>query len=59
MVAAGNVAALAVPALTGALRDATGSYAGGFVVLAALNLVALGAVAVLVVPGLSPAETAT
>lgn len=59
MVAAGNVAALVVPALTGALRDATGSYAGGFVLLAALNLVALGAVAVLVVPRRSPAETAT
>ncbi|SFK75842.1 Major Facilitator Superfamily protein [Halogranum rubrum] len=56
MVAAGNVAALVVPALTGALRDAMGSYTGGFLVLAALNLVALAGVAVLVVPRWSLTE---
>jgi len=43
MVAVGNVAALVVPAVTGALRDATGTYAGGFAVLAVLNVLALAA----------------
>lgn len=43
MVAAGNVAALVVPAVTGAIRDATGGYAGGFAVLAVLNVVAVAA----------------
>lgn len=57
MVAAGNVAALVVPAVTGALRDATGSYTGGFLVLAVLNLVALGGVGLLVVPRQSQMET--
>lgn len=43
VVAAGNVAALVLPAVTGALKDATGSYTPGFLALAALNLVAVGA----------------
>jgi nitrate/nitrite transporter NarK len=57
MVAAGNVAALVVPAVTGALRDATGDYTGGFLLLAVLNLVALGSVGLLAVPSGAPTET--
>lgn len=38
VVAAGNVAALLLPAITGWLRDATGGYDGAFALLAALNL---------------------
>ncbi|SEO24588.1 Major Facilitator Superfamily protein [Halogranum amylolyticum] len=56
MVAAGNVAALVVPAVTGALRDVTGSYTGGFLLLAALNLLALCGVGLLVVPRGLPSE---
>lgn len=37
ILAAGNVAALVLPAVAGALRDATGTYAGGFAVLACVN----------------------
>jgi predicted MFS family arabinose efflux permease len=47
VVAVGNVAALVLPAVTGALRDATGAYASGFALLAALNVVAVGAAALL------------
>ncbi|WP_338728883.1 MFS transporter [Haladaptatus sp. DJG-WS-42] len=54
VVAAGNVAALILPAVTGALRDATGEYASGFVLLAALNLVALGAATLLGTKQFSP-----
>ena len=43
VVAAGNVAALLLPAITGWLRDATGGYDGAFALLAVLNL--LGAAA--------------
>lgn len=43
VVAVGNVAALVLPALTGALRDITGNYLPGFAVLAVLNLLAVGA----------------
>lgn len=42
VVAAGNVAALILPPVSGALREAFGSYAWPFAVLAALNAVALG-----------------
>jgi predicted MFS family arabinose efflux permease len=41
VVACGNVAALVLPTVTGALYDATGSYAMGFGLLAAVNAVAL------------------
>jgi len=41
VVAIGNVAALVLPAVAGALRDATGSYAQGFLVMAVLNLTAV------------------
>ncbi|SEL25974.1 MFS transporter [Haloferax larsenii] len=47
VVAAGNVAALVLPAVTGALRDATGTYASGFALLAGLNVVAVGAATLL------------
>ncbi|MFC7203011.1 nitrate/nitrite transporter [Haloferax namakaokahaiae] len=47
VVAAGNLAALVLPAITGALRDATGTYTSGFALLAVLNVVALGAAALL------------
>lgn len=43
VVAAGNLAALVLPAVTGALRDATGSYDHGFLTLAAMNVLAVGA----------------
>ncbi len=39
--AAGNVAALVLPPVSGALREAFGSFAAAFAMLAALNLVAL------------------
>lgn len=41
VVAAGNVSALVLPAVTGAIRDATGGYRGAFVLLAALNVLAV------------------
>jgi nitrate/nitrite transporter NarK len=41
VVAAGNVAALILPAVTGALRDLTGHYRVGFALLCVLNGVAL------------------
>lgn len=41
VVAAGNVAALVLPPVSGALREASGSYSGPFAVLALLNLVAV------------------
>ncbi|WP_416840040.1 MFS transporter [Haloferax sp. DFSO52] len=47
VVAAGNFAALVLPAVTGALRDATGTYTSGFALLALLNVVAVGAAALL------------
>ncbi|ELZ81027.1 major facilitator superfamily protein [Haloferax elongans ATCC BAA-1513] len=47
VVAAGNVAALVLPAVTGMLRDATGTYASGFALLAGLNVVAVGAATLL------------
>ncbi len=40
VIAAGNLAALLLPAVTGAIRDATGDYGGAFVALAAINTVA-------------------
>lgn len=43
VIAVGNVAALVLPAITGALRDITGTYTPGFAVLAGLNLLAVGA----------------
>jgi nitrate/nitrite transporter NarK len=46
VVAAGNVGSIVLPAVTGAARDVTGAYGVGFLVLAGLNLVALGGVAV-------------
>ena len=46
VVAAGNVAALVLPPVSGALREASGTFRGPFAMLAAVNLVALaGAVA--------------
>ena len=46
VVAAGNVAALVLPPVAGAIREATGGYAGVFAVLALLNgVAAVGAVA--------------
>lgn len=53
VVAAGNVAALVLPAVTGALRDVTGSYTSGFALLAGLNVVAVGAAALLGSPRFS------
>lgn len=41
VVAVGNAAALVLPAVTGALREATGGYRGAFVLLACINLVAV------------------
>lgn len=47
MVAAGNVAALVLPPVAGAIREATGKYDGAFLVLAAVNAtVAVAAVGV-------------
>lgn len=43
VVAAGNVGALALPAITGWFRDVTGGYDGAFVLLGFLNLVAAAA----------------
>ncbi len=40
VVAAGNGAAIVLPALTGWLRDLTGGYDGAFVLLALVNAVA-------------------
>lgn len=40
VIGAGNLAALLLPAVTGALRDATGGYSGGFVLLGVLNAIA-------------------
>lgn len=37
VIAVGNVAALVLPAVTGAIRDATGGYRGAFVLLGVLN----------------------
>lgn len=45
VIAVGNLAALLLPALTGAIRDATGEYGGAFVMLGVVNAVAaIGAV---------------
>ncbi|MBV0903175.1 MFS transporter [Haloarcula salina] len=41
VVALGNVAALAFPPITGAVRDVTGGYDGAFVLLGALNALAV------------------
>ncbi len=41
VIAAGNLAALLLPALTGAIRDVTGGYRGGFLLLGVLNAVAV------------------
>jgi nitrate/nitrite transporter NarK len=41
VIAAGNVAALVLPAITGGIRDATGEYAGGFVLLGVINAAAV------------------
>jgi len=41
VIAAGNFAALVLPAITGAIRDATGEYAGGFVLLGVVNAAAV------------------
>jgi nitrate/nitrite transporter NarK len=41
VVAVGNAAALVLPAITGALREATGGYRSAFVLLAGINLVAV------------------
>lgn len=47
VVAAGNVAALLLPAITGAVRDATGGYEAAFLLMATLNgLAALAGVAI-------------
>jgi predicted MFS family arabinose efflux permease len=37
VLAAGNLAAVVLPTVTGAVRDATGGYGGGFALLAAVN----------------------
>jgi predicted MFS family arabinose efflux permease len=47
VIAVGNVAALTLPAVTGAVRDATGGYRGAFVLLGLLNALALGGAVVL------------
>lgn len=41
VVAVGNLAALALPVVTGAIRDTTGDYGGAFALLVGLNAVAL------------------
>lgn len=41
VVAAGNVAALVLPAITGRIRDATGGYDLAFLLLAGLNALAI------------------
>lgn len=43
VVAVGNLAALALPAITGAVRDVTGGYGGAFALLGTLNALAVGA----------------
>jgi nitrate/nitrite transporter NarK len=43
VVAVGNLVALVLPVVTGAIRDATGGYAGAFALLVGLNAVALAA----------------
>lgn len=40
VIAAGNLGALLLPVVTGAIRDATGGYSGGFVLLGVLNAIA-------------------
>lgn len=40
VIAAGNVAALLLPTVAGAIRDATGGYSGAFVVLGLVNAIA-------------------
>ena len=45
VIAVGNIAALIVPAVTGWLRELTGGYEAGFLVLAVLNGVALVGIA--------------
>ena len=57
VIAVGNVAALVLPAVTGALRDATGDYRGAFLLLCALNVLAVGG-ALLLVAGRRGEETA-
>ncbi|WP_433632657.1 MFS transporter [Halomicrococcus sp. NG-SE-24] len=47
VIAAGNLAALLLPTVTGAIRDATGDYSGAFVVLGAINAVAAAGVVAL------------
>jgi nitrate/nitrite transporter NarK len=44
VIAAGNFAALVLPAITGAIRDATGEYAGGFVLLGVINAAAVAGI---------------
>jgi len=44
VLAAGNLAAVVLPTVAGALRDATGGYGGGFGLLAAVNALAVLAV---------------
>jgi nitrate/nitrite transporter NarK len=43
VLAVGNLAALVFPAVTGAVRETTGSYGAAFALLAGANLVAVGA----------------
>lgn len=40
VIGAGNLAALLLPTITGAIRDATGGYSGGFLLLGIINAIA-------------------
>ncbi len=51
VLAAGNLAAVALPTVTGAVRDATGGYGGGFALLAAVN--GLAAIALVGLPAVA------
>jgi len=42
VIAIGNLVALALPAVTGSIRDATGGYEGAFALLVGLNAIAIG-----------------
>lgn len=42
VIAIGNLVALALPAVTGSIRDATGGYEGAFALLVGLNALAIG-----------------
>ena len=54
VLAAGNLAAVVLPTVTGAVRDATGGYGGGFALLAAVN--GLAALALVGLPAVADVD---